>query len=67
MNIATKSVEFSFNNMYKQINGVAMGNPLGVPLANIFVGCHESKPFKSTTKPFLYHRYVNDTYAIFGS
>ena len=39
MNKATKSVEFSFNNvMYKQTDGVAMGSPLDPALANIFVG-----------------------------
>ena len=39
MHNATKSVEFSFDNiMYQQVNGVAMGNPLGLTLANIFVG-----------------------------
>ena len=68
MNTATKLVEFCFNNnMYKQIDSVAMGSPLSVALANIFVGYHESKLFESTTKPFLYHRYVDDTLAIFRS
>ena len=65
-NTATKSAEFSFNNnMYKQIHGVAVGSPLSVALANVFVGYHESKLFESTIKPFLYHRYVDDTFAIF--
>ena len=65
MNTATKSVEFNFNNsMCKQIDSVAMGSPLSVALANVFVGYHESKLFESTTKPFLYHRYVDDTFAI---
>ena len=50
-----------------QIDGVAMASPLSVALASIFVGHHESKLFESTTKPFLYHRYVNDTFAIFKS
>ena len=53
--------------MYKQIDGVVMGSPLSVTLANIFVGYHESKLFESTTKPFLYHRYVDDTLVTFGS
>ena len=48
MNTATKSVEFSFNNnLYKQIDGVVMGSPLSVALANIFVRYHESKLFES--------------------
>ena len=46
VSIATTSVEFSFNNkMYKQIDGVAMGSPLGSTLANIFVGYQEEKLF----------------------
>ena len=41
---ATTEVEFSFNNvMFKQIDGVAMGSPLGPVLANVFVGYHESR------------------------
>ena len=58
MNTATKLVEFSFNNnMYKQIDGMAMGSPLSVALANIFVGYHESKLFESTT---LSHSFITD-------
>ena len=43
-----------------------VGSPLSVALANIFVGYHENKLFESTTKPFLYPRNVDDTFAIFG-
>ena len=44
MEPATCSVDFSFNNiMHRQIDGVAMGFPLGPCLANIFVGFYESK------------------------
>jgi len=64
MNTATSSVEFSFNiTMYKQIDGIAMGSPLGPMLANIFVGYHESLRFDLTTKPCMYQRYVDDTFA----
>ena len=63
---ATSSVELSFNNtMYKQIDGVAMGSPLGPALANIFVGYYEEKLFSQTQKPPTYFRYVDDTFAIF--
>ena len=66
MKIATSSVEFSFNNcMYRQIDGVAMGSPLGPALANIFVGFYESKLFDKISKPQIYYRYVDDTFALF--
>ena len=68
MKIATTSVEFSFDNiMYKQIDGVAMGSPLGPALANIFVGYHESKLFSKLSKPIVYCRYVDDTFVIFNN
>ena len=66
MKIATSSVEFSFNIcMYRQINGVAMGSLLGPALANIFVEFYESKLFDKISKPQIYYRYVDDTFALF--
>ena len=66
MKTATTSVEFSFNNiMYRQIDGVAMGSPLGPALANIFVGYYESKLFNKISKPTVYCRYVDDTFPFF--
>ena len=66
MNIATTSVEFSFNNkIYKQIDGVAMGSLLGPALANIFVGYQEEKLFIDNNQPLIYFRYVDDTFAMF--
>ena len=67
MKSATSSVEFSFNNtMYKQTDRVVMGSPLGVALANIFVGCYEKKLFSQTRKSPINFRYVDDTFAIFN-
>ena len=55
MEMATSCVEFSFNDiMHRQIDGVAMGSPLGPALANIFVGYYESKLFQTTSKPEMY-------------
>ncbi|XP_046843851.1 uncharacterized protein LOC124437935 [Xenia sp. Carnegie-2017] len=52
MMAATKGVEFSFDdNMYKHIDGVAMGSPLGPVLANIFVGYHECIMLASSDCP----------------
>ena len=40
----TRGVEFSFDNMmYRQVDGVAMGSPLGPILANMFLGHCESR------------------------
>ena len=68
MEIATKSVSFSFNEIiYRQIEGVSMGSPLGPILANIFVGFHESLLFEKFPKPFIYLLYVDDTFVSFSS
>ena len=68
MLIATRGMEFSFNNkMYKQLDGVAMGSPLGPALVNIFVVFHESRRFDNTVKPGVYFRYVHNTFVIFSS
>ena len=68
MQLATSSVEFSFNNnMYRQIDGVAMGSPLGPALANIFVGYQEAKLFNIAKRPLVYFRYVDDTFAVFNN
>ena len=62
MLMVTSGVEFSFDNvMYKQLDGVAMGSPLGPVLANIFVGfCESSIP--PSLWPSVYYRFVDDVF-----
>ncbi|XP_076047378.1 uncharacterized protein LOC143028910 [Oratosquilla oratoria] len=49
-------------NKYYQIDGVAMGSPLGVLMANFFMGCVEEEVFKATKKPDIYCRIVDDIF-----
>ena len=60
---STKSCNFIFNEIvYEQLDGVAMGSPLGPTLANIFM-CHFEKTFLNNAtigKPLFYRRYVDD-------
>ena len=71
LNLATKESFFTFNNkFYIQVDGVAMGSPLGPILANIFLSHHEENwlnkcPIKF--KPSFYRRYVDDIFVLFES
>ena len=66
LNVATKESFFKFNNkFYKQINGMAMGSPLGPSLANIFMCSFENKWLKycpRSLKPVFYRGYVDDIF-----
>jgi PHD/YefM family antitoxin component YafN of YafNO toxin-antitoxin module len=50
--------------MYVQIDGVAMGSPLGPLFANFYLGSIEEKVFQQhkDLKPSLYCRYVDDIF-----
>jgi hypothetical protein len=50
--------------MYLQIDGVAMGSPLGVLFANFYMGTIEDRVFSSRQKPTVYCRYVDDIFVI---
>ena len=54
---------------YDQIDGVAMGSPLGPIVANLFTGYHEQKWLESfeECELILYHRYVDDIICFFNS
>ena len=63
MLMVTSGVKFSFDSiMYRQVDGVAMGSPLGSLLANIFVGYCESLIPEHEYPPF-YYRFVDDSFA----
>ncbi|XP_063876914.1 uncharacterized protein LOC135109465 [Scylla paramamosain] len=46
---------------YQQVDGVAMGSPLGVLLSNFFMGCVE-EVFSKISKSDVYCRYIDDIF-----
>jgi hypothetical protein len=53
---------------YRQIDGMAMGNPLGPIFADIFLSFYEEKWLHECPidfKPIFYRRYVDDTFVAF--
>ena len=60
---ATSGTHIFFDgNFYDQIDGVALGSPLGPVLANLFMGFHEKQWLSDFT---LYRRYVDDIICLF--
>ena len=62
LKLATKHQLFQFNGkLYEQVDGVAMGSPLGPLMANVFMCSLEEKLSKSNKLPSVYNRFVDDT------
>ena len=66
LEICTKEAPFRCpkGNLYKQIDGVAMGSPLGVLFANFFMGMVERETFRQINKPSIYVRYIDDIFVL---
>ena len=67
LEFATKKSHFLFDGKYyDQIDGVAMGSPLGPVLANIFMCAFEEKwLLNAKVSPLFWNRYVDDTFTMF--
>lgn len=67
LKLAVEDAYFTFDSkLYKQIDGMAMGSPLGPLFANIFLSHFEAQWLHdSPVKPLLYRRYVDDTLWLF--
>lgn len=65
----TFNIQFKFNGkFYRQIDGVAMGSPLGPILADIFMGILEYRKLRNNISEMcLYRRYVDDIFAVLQS
>ena len=69
---ATSQTHFLFDgSFYDQIDGVAMGSPLGPTLANLFMGHHEKNWIdqfpQNKGKLIFYRRYIDDIFAVFNT
>ena len=65
LSVATKHQPFQNNgNLYEQVDGVALGSPLGPLVANAFMGSVEEKLARENKLPGLCKRYVDDTLAL---
>ena len=70
LSFTLKQNHFLFDGkVYNQVDGVAMGSPLGPVMANIFMCELERKALEqyNGTLPSLYRRYVDDTFLVFNT
>lgn len=67
LDISTKDTNFIFNNkIFSQVDGIAMGSPLGPVFADIFVNHLEEKlmPILTSNGVLFWRRFVDDTFVI---
>ena len=71
LTLSVRSSYFLYNDVYyKQVDGVAMGSPLGPALANLFLVYYELKWLEKCPLQFrrkYYRRYVDDIFLMFES
>ena len=69
MFMATQGLFMYNDKLYKQIDGMTMGSPLGSTLANFFLGCLEEKIFENNCNVVskLHLRHIDDTNALFDN
>ncbi|XP_076047455.1 uncharacterized protein LOC143028992 [Oratosquilla oratoria] len=65
----TKEVPFYSHrgDLCQQIDGVAMGSPLGVLFANFYIGAVEERVFEGRKRPKVYTRYIDDYFLYFDA
>ena len=66
LHLCTKRAPFTTHKgqMFTQVDGVAMGSPLGVLFANFYMGIVEERVFSSIPTPHRYCRYIDDTFVV---
>ena len=65
LNYATSGEFIYGDKLYKQVDGVAMGSPLGPTLANLFMANLEKEWTLAPNAPTVYFRYVDDIFFVF--
>lgn len=69
LELVLKESVFLFNgDLFKQIDGVAMGSPLAQTIVNTFICHHKNKCLDECPtefKPVVYERYVAECFLIF--
>ena len=65
LEVSTKNQLFQFQGvLYEQVDGVAMGSPLGPLIANAFICNTEEQLTNQNKMPIFYKSYVDDTLSI---